>query len=108
VARGTVVGWAPQWDTGSARMQWWGTAGSLLPGVARGQVESRPPRYSNRSAPVNGLYRDSPDGQIKRVAQEVRRSDGSAVRQDGQDVSRQRADRGCAVPYRRPPAGVVS
>jgi len=44
VARGTVVGWAPLRDTGSLRLRWWGTAGSLLPGVARGQVESRPPR----------------------------------------------------------------
>ena len=43
MARGTVVGWAPLRDTGSARMQWWGTAGSLLPGVAQGQAESPPP-----------------------------------------------------------------
>ena len=44
MARGTVVGWAPQRDTGSARMRWWGTAGSLLPGVAQGQAESPPAR----------------------------------------------------------------
>jgi hypothetical protein len=32
VARGTVVGWAPQPDTGSARMRWRVTDGSVLPG----------------------------------------------------------------------------
>jgi len=44
VTRGTVVGWAPQRDTDSARMRWWVTAGSVLPGARRGQAESRPPR----------------------------------------------------------------
>jgi len=32
-----------QRDTGSARMRWWITAGSVLPGVCRSQAESRPP-----------------------------------------------------------------
>jgi len=45
VALGTVVGWASQRDTGSARMRWKGTSGSVLLGVARGQAESRPPRH---------------------------------------------------------------
>jgi hypothetical protein len=31
VTRGTVVGWAPQQDTDSARIRWWLTAGSILP-----------------------------------------------------------------------------
>jgi hypothetical protein len=43
VTRGTVVGWAPQRDTDSARIRWWVTAGSVLPGARRGQAESRPP-----------------------------------------------------------------
>ena len=44
MARGTVVRWAPQRDTDSARIRSWVTAGSVLPGARRGQAESRPPR----------------------------------------------------------------
>ena len=31
MTRGTMVGWAPQQDTDSARIRWWLTAGSILP-----------------------------------------------------------------------------
>ena len=44
MTRGTVVGWAPQRDTDSARVGWWGTVGNVLPCTRRGQAESRPSR----------------------------------------------------------------
>ena len=43
MARGTVVGWAPQRDTDSARIRWWVTGGRVLLSARRGQGESRPP-----------------------------------------------------------------
>jgi hypothetical protein len=49
---GGVVGWASLWDTGSARMRWWVTAGSVLPGVRRGQAESRMEVTASRAREV--------------------------------------------------------
>ncbi len=54
MARGTVVGWAPQRDTGSARIRWWSTAESLPLGVARGQGESRPGVTPSRTQDLPG------------------------------------------------------
>jgi len=52
VARGTVVGWAPQRDTGSARIRWWITAGSVLLGFAG--VKRNPAQgSSHRVAPYH-------------------------------------------------------
>jgi hypothetical protein len=58
VTRGTVVGWAPQRDTDSARMRWWVTAGSVLPGARRGQAESRPSRLRMALGPSRCGWRE--------------------------------------------------
>jgi hypothetical protein len=58
MTRGTVVGWAPQRDTDSARMRWWVTAGSVLPGARRGQAESRPPRLRMALGPSRCGWRE--------------------------------------------------
>ena len=57
MTRGAVVGWAPQRDTDSARMRWWVTAGSVLPGARRGQAESRPPRLRMALGPSRRGWR---------------------------------------------------